>query len=47
MIEQDKFTYSLLAKALEKQRKIYEAQGKNKQKPSNIMETNWMNLINL
>ena len=29
MIEQDKFTYSLLAKALEKQTKIYEAQGKN------------------
>ena len=46
VIEQAKFAYSPSGKALEKQTKTIEDQGK-KQKQSKIMENNLLNLMNL
>ena len=45
--EQDKFTFSPLGKALEKQTKTIQDQGKKQIKQLKIMENNWLNLIEL
>ena len=47
MIKEDKFAYSPLRKALEKQRKMIVDQGKKQIKALKIIENNSLNLMNL
>ena len=47
VIEQAKFTYSSSRKALKKQTKTIEDQGKKQIKQFKAMENNWLNLMNL
>ena len=46
-VVETKFSYFPLGKALEKQTKTFEDQGKKQTKQLTIMENNWLNLMHL